>query len=353
MSPGTTGQQDAAWLCSSEDFPAYATELIRKKRLHHVAQERLSALLRRIEPNSAVVSEVSLVKGGRNDLVQFESCGRRAVFEIFVTPSQVPQDLRLLELATADTKVAVLLDSSVNPKLSDEYFHKKPDSFPYIWVSDVVTRERECYCVAFLRELIGYDSIMNRLHRLVTGPAGPRVQPTLTALLDKLETSAGGTTQTSIGIGRRLTGIEWLSLCIAGRVHQLGVPVERLRSLYEWLKGMVQHAMMLVGTGFTAFLVTDMKGNHAILTDTDVADELILCGSVQDTGHAVVCLNKIINDFAAKLGWPKADVRHHFYHTYHEFISKVECKFAGLGQPLSPARAKGTSAADGGRRRAD
>ncbi|MBN1458031.1 MAG: hypothetical protein JXA57_00750 [Armatimonadetes bacterium] len=324
--------------CSWGEFAAHAEELKRKKRLHRVVQERLSVLLRRLEPGSAVVSEVSLVKGGRNDLVQFESHGRRAVFEVFVSPSQVPQDLRLLEQATADTKVAVLLDSTVNPKLSVEYFRKKPDNFPYIWVSDVVCRERESYCIASLRELTDHDSAMNRLGRLVSGPAGSRLQPRLVALVNELEEMYGSLTRER-GTQRRLTGIDWLSLCVAGRVHQLGVPIERLRPLYRWLKDVIQYATMLVGAGFTVFLVTDMKENHAILTDTDVADELIVCGPAEDKGHAVVCLNKIINDFAAKLGWPKAEARYHFYHTYHEYISKVEYKFEGLGKPPASKRA--------------
>ena len=68
--------------------------------------------------------------------MQFAFNGRRVVFEFFFSPSQVPQDLRLLEQAKADVKIAILLDSAINSKLADEYFHKKPDHFPFLWLSD-------------------------------------------------------------------------------------------------------------------------------------------------------------------------------------------------------------------------
>jgi len=92
--------------------------------------------------------------GGRNDLIQFFPNGRCVVFELFVTVSQVPQDLRLLEQSDADVKIAILLDEEINSKLAKEYFRKKPNHFPYVWLSEVLMSERESKCLNRLREVI-------------------------------------------------------------------------------------------------------------------------------------------------------------------------------------------------------
>jgi len=122
--------------------------------LHTLAQEKLALYLSRLYPRDCAVSEVSGVLGGRNDLMLFAFDGHRVVFEFFFSPSQVPQDLRLLEQAKADVKIAILLDREANPKLADEYFHKKPGHFPFLWLSYLMVPSQEEFCLALLRELV-------------------------------------------------------------------------------------------------------------------------------------------------------------------------------------------------------
>ena len=131
----------------------------RAKRLHSRVEKRLSELLERLCPDSRPVSEVAGVLGGRNDLIQFFPNGRRVVFELFATVSQVPQDLRLLEQSVANVKIAILLDREIDPKLSIEYFHKKPNHFPFVWLSDVLMPEREPKCLDRFR---GADRVSGR-----------------------------------------------------------------------------------------------------------------------------------------------------------------------------------------------
>jgi hypothetical protein len=135
-------------------FATYVDKEKKEKRLHSRVAERLSGLLKRLYPDSSPLPEVGGILGGRNDLIQFFPNGRRVVFELFATVSQVPQDLRLLEQSTADVKIAILLDGQINPDLAKEYFRKKPDHFPYLWLSDVLMPERESTCLEQLREMI-------------------------------------------------------------------------------------------------------------------------------------------------------------------------------------------------------
>jgi hypothetical protein len=137
-----------------DQFVADIRDAKKEKRLHSWVEERLSGLLKNLYPDSYPVPEVGGVLGGRNDLIQFFQNGRRVVFELFATVRQVSQDLRLLEQSSAQVKIAILLDEQVNPKLANEYFHKKPDHFPFIRLSEVVMPGRELACLDQLREII-------------------------------------------------------------------------------------------------------------------------------------------------------------------------------------------------------
>ena|SRR5579859_5866244 len=107
-----------------------------KKRgiLHTIAEKRLQGYLNELFPDDHVALEVAGIPGGRNDAVKFSYNKHIAVFEFFFSPSQVSQDLRLLEqYKGADVRIAILLDRDIDPKLADTYFHKKPDPFPHIF----------------------------------------------------------------------------------------------------------------------------------------------------------------------------------------------------------------------------
>lgn len=122
-------------------------------RLHPLAEKRLISLLSQLYPSECTISEVAGVLGGRNDAMHFAFNGRRAAFEFFFSPSQVPEDLRLLERVRADVKMAILLDREIdNAKLANEYFHKKPDHFPYLWLSSLMLPSQEEVCLMHLRE---------------------------------------------------------------------------------------------------------------------------------------------------------------------------------------------------------
>lgn len=150
-----------------EDFIALVREKKSRKQMHSLAQERLTSYLSHLYPHDIISSEIAGVLGGRNDLMQFTCNGRRIVFEFFFSPSQVPQDLRLLEQAKADTKIAILLDRELNPKLANEYCHKKPDSFPFLWLSDLMLQSRKEHCITLLCKFI--DEITPNFSMLLAG----------------------------------------------------------------------------------------------------------------------------------------------------------------------------------------
>jgi len=119
-----------------------------KHQVHTAFQNALRALLVAEFPNTTAIPEVYAVVGGRNDMIQYSQGGQRAVFELFCSPSQVPQDLRLLERAEADWKIAILLDEQINPNVATSFFRKKPEGLPFLWLSQIIMPSNSASCSA-------------------------------------------------------------------------------------------------------------------------------------------------------------------------------------------------------------
>ncbi|MBE7502224.1 MAG: hypothetical protein HS113_18375 [Verrucomicrobiales bacterium] len=142
-----------------ELFCEWASAALAKHQAHAAFQNALRALLAAEFPGSTAVAEVYAVAGGRNDMVQYWQDGKRAVFELFCSPSQIPQDLRLLERAEAHWKTAVLLDEAVNPDLSATFFRKKPEGLPFLWLSQVIMPAKATECRLKLRQLLSMEPL--------------------------------------------------------------------------------------------------------------------------------------------------------------------------------------------------
>jgi hypothetical protein len=304
------------------EFVTLARNSRARKQLHQLAQARLIELLGKLYPDASPVSEVSGVLGGRNDLIQFFFSGRRVVFELFFSVSQVPQDLRLLEQSEANVKIAVLIDREVDERLAQEYFRKKPNAFPFLWLSDLLVDENESITLARLRELVDEESTVIKLRRVLASPAGTRVEGLLRTRLEEIERVVTGDPQTP-SLPPGLTISQAIALRIVGDIRAMGVPAERLRSLYEWLKRSIDYGFTLAIAGFQAFLVTDLDGQHAIWSDSDLADDLIL-GAGEGTKPAIVVyLNQYINKAWRSAGLEPLPIRFHFTHN-HEELADVQ-----------------------------
>jgi len=301
------------------DFIGYVNNLKRLKRLHGEVEKRLSVLLAHLYPNAPAISEVSGILGGRNDLIQFFFSGRKVVFELFFSPSQVSQDLRLLEQSQAEVKIAVLLDREINSKLAAEYFRKKPDSFPFLWLSEVLLPSHESTSYARLRELIDENAAIVRLRRVLEHPAGEQFEPIVRDLLRDFETTiALRTLDTPKPANTKMTHRQVISLIILGQVKKLGIPPKTLHYLYGWLQSNLQEILTSVEQGFKTYLVTDLGEKHYIWNDKDLADILILNVEGQESVHIVVFLNNIVNDFWGRIGYEAAPILWHLFHFYAE-----------------------------------
>jgi hypothetical protein len=299
-----------------DEYIESVKEAKKKKLLHNEVEHRIKQLLSKLYPDACIVQEISAVLGGRNDLMQYSFNGRNVVFELFFSSSQVPQDLRLLEQSLAQVRIAILLDEMIDQKVSNDYFHKKPNAFPFLWLRFVMMPEWESYCNARLRELIDENSSINRLRRVLSHPRGNQFEALFQKDLEKVEVALGR--QRTQDSRADLTVAQYLALKIVKQIRKLGMPLDRLRSLYAWLPGSIDRAINIFALGFQVFLITDLDGEHAIWSDFDLSDDLILGAEESDQAQIVICLNKIFNDFLVEIGEERSHIRWHIYYDYIE-----------------------------------
>jgi hypothetical protein len=127
-----------------------------------------------------------------------------------------------------------------------------------------------------------------------------------------------------MGSTSSLTPREAGALLVVREIGKLGVPLDKVRALYIWLREHgISRAGELVSHGFQTFLITDLDGGHAILSDGDLADDLIMGAEGSLRASLVVCVNRVINILFEATGLKPCLVRWHFFHSHEEFIEKV------------------------------
>lgn len=180
----------------------------------------------------------------------------------------------------------------------------------------------EKICIQRLREIIDDKAVINQLRSLLEGPAGESIEEhfreqisEISKVLEKRKRSAKPIED--------ITPVKVASLRVIDEFRKKGIPLEKLRSLYAWLLEAMPHGFTIVGCGFQAFLITDLEGRHAIWSDGDFADDLILSPDVSKKPNVVLCLNDIINDILEKIGSERQEIQWHFFHAYSESIKEI------------------------------
>ncbi|MFA5598396.1 MAG: hypothetical protein WDA26_12600, partial [Pusillimonas sp.] len=312
-------------------------QLRKQKALHSEVEKRLSELLQQSFPNSIGVSEISGVLGGRNDLIHFQPNGIRTVFEIFASKSQVSQDLRLLEQCDAQRKIAVLIDHDADPSVSNEYFRKKPDSYPFFWLRDVLDNDWEKISIVRLREVIDEKYCVNEVRKLLEGNYGENVDHLLRKVISEVKTKLPPRKNSK---PIQVSGLQILALKVIKSINKMGIPMDRLRSLYQWLELSMKHAFTIASSGIHALLVTDLESEHAIWSDGDLADVLLICPDENLKPQIVVSLNSIINSFLEENNLEPFQIRLHFFHSYFEFIGEQSCSSSKEKPPALKEKTK-------------
>jgi len=153
------------------------------------------------------------------------------------------------------------------------------------------------------------------MRSLLSGPGGESIEQyfrgQVQAIREKLRHQKNSPAKIE-----NLSGYQIASLLVIKEFRNMGVPLERLRSLHAWLQKGIPYGFQVAACGFQVFLMTDLNGRHAIWSDGDFADDLILGAESRRTANIVICLNPIINQVNESVGVEKKEIYWHFFHCY-------------------------------------
>jgi hypothetical protein len=90
-----------------------------------------------------------------------------------------------------------------------------------------------------------------------------------------------------------------------------------------WLCDSIEFAFEIAGCGLHPFLITDLKGQQAIWSASDVADCVFTAPAEKISADILVDLHPIVNQVRMAYGLDKREITYTFFHTYAEHIGKI------------------------------
>lgn len=262
--------------------------------MHPEVEKRLAELLSRIVPDYHPVAEPVGLAGGRNDLMLFEFSGRKALFEIFGTASQVSRDLRILDKTKADRKVAVIIDKDVDGAVFDKFLKENPeDNYPFLFVGEL------------------YEDppikVSLKLRELVMGDEEAKFQRMLRARIPR-QNFYEGLRKEGIdvivpgdGEAKNVTFKQVFVTLILLKCRELGVREEKLKRLGRWLSqdNVLKYTLARVNMGLNMILYTDFEGNMAVYADIELVDWIRIANQLPEL-YVILSMNSIIHEIEDK-----------------------------------------------------
>ena len=126
-------------------------------KLHPFVEWRLAQIVKRANPELHSQAEKWGVSNGRIDLAAYTITRRVLHFELIASNSNnhVFRDTTSLLVSRADAKLAILIDSDVDPKVSDAFFAAIPTGeIESVYLRELLLIERETWFIARIRTVI-------------------------------------------------------------------------------------------------------------------------------------------------------------------------------------------------------
>ena len=252
---------------ASSEYRKELLALRKAKGLHTAVENRLVELLKEAVPNFHPLKEPQGLAGGRNDLMLFEFSGRRVVFEILATHSQVSRDLLILYKTKADNKIAIIIDKEVDARVFERYLKENPDeTFPFIFIGELFEGTPHTALLK-LRELITGDEEA-KFHRMLRAKISRRnlmswFKQYGINVLSEREVKEGNISYAKV-----------LITTVIAKCLEQGIVSTKLKKLGQWLSNqqVLEYIFLRVNIGLNVFLYTDLDENMAIYSDIDLVD---------------------------------------------------------------------------------
>lgn len=281
----------------STKFPDYIERLLalrKAKELHTVVENKLIQILGIATPDLHPIKEIQGLPGGRNDLMLFDFNGRKVVFEVFATASQVSRDLLILYKTKADIKIAVILDKEADPKVFNNFLKQNPDEpFPFLFIGELFDDPPPTAGLKLREIIIGdKEALFKRMLRAKIS----RVSFLDWCRKNGIEVfSKSDVTDGSISYAKVFMTV------VIEKLKTQGISREKLKKLGIWLsqEKTLNYIFTTVDIGLNMFLYTDLDENFAAYSDLDLVD-WIRAGQNFSSPYVLMSLNAVIYEIENK-----------------------------------------------------
>lgn len=267
----------------------YVRDLRKARRLHSFVEERLIFLCGKLFPELHPVPEIQGLPGGRNDLLLFEQEGRKVLFEVLATRSQVSRDLRILDNTKADVKIAIIIDKEIDESVLEQFLRENPENnYPFLFVCDLFSEPGLLRIVELVQK--DEDARFARKAQELNAAAKERFVRWCAENGIKLALPSDGV-KPEIDFHHVLTAV------VAGRMKGLGFSLDKLKPLLEWLSKptVPQWLLLQLGLGFNMFLYTNLRDNFGFYCDTEIAD-FLRAGHMLPNADILINMNSVVQE---------------------------------------------------------
>jgi len=224
----------------------------------------------------------------------FEFSGKRVVFEVFATHSQVSRDLLILHKTKADVKVAVIIDKDVDGRIFKRYLRENPDEvFPFIFIGELFENPPS-NCYLKLRELVSGDEeakFQRMLRAKISGGSFSNwCEQYGIAFLSEDEIKEGNINYAKVFVTTVLV-----------KCRNQGIARSKLKTLGQWLSNpkVLEYIFLRVDIGLNLFLYTDLGENIGVYSDIGLVD-WIRAGHNFSQVFVLLSLNAVIYELEDK-----------------------------------------------------
>ncbi len=272
-------------------YNEWILNLRKSRKLHSLVENQLSKIVSTILPDYIPVSEVQGLAGGRNDLILFEYSGRKVLFEIFASQSQVTRDLRILDKTKAEIKIAVLIDKTADKKVFEKFIRENPeDNYPYFFIRELVDKELLNDTAFKLLEIINKDDNL-RIQRYLKKKYSKES-------FEKFFTKENVKFLTQNDIDNQSISLEKVLITsILSKFSRFGIDKEKLVEIGKILsqEGMLEFQYERMFLGLSVFIYTDFKGNLGFYSDNELQDFIHIGHELVDP-YVLLSLNATLKE---------------------------------------------------------
>lgn len=326
-----------------ESYIQWVKKCRKEKKLHGVVEDKLVEVLSFLSPAFEPIKEPQGLAGGRNDLMLFRFDGKKVLFEIFGTKSQVSRDLRILDKTSADKKIAIIVDKEVDAGVIDKFLKENPESnYPYLFVSELFIDALLTQSKRKLRYLILGDEdswFQFLLHQKLYVNSQEFKE-----FVDSMkELGFSGFSKEELDTGKISVG-RVFNMIILRKLKSIGLKREKLLFILSWLskENSLSYLLKMLDHGLNVFLYIDFEGGIGFYSDVELTDYLRI-GYALPEPQMILSMNSVIHEiiekgFITKLEIVNKDNCIQYTVGFSEVVKSQGGKVVTFGVPLGTNR---------------